>query len=193
MICPKCGISIPLHMKKCDSCGFDTEGNEAKKLELQAIEDASTNPLYGIKGCLILVAIGVVLSPLVFLYNLYEEAVSMHDESVQIVMQYASFQMTFLANITLEVLFLAASIYMLILFLKKKKKFPLVYVMLSATSSAWTIIVSLLFYICSLSIKADVVSLQDYFEPQDFRQVIITCIWIAYMLKSKRVKATFIH
>jgi len=143
------------------------------------------NDLKGIGGWLILVAIGVVGAPLYALSVLSEILSLISGEDFQFL------SLSIKAFVWFEMLFwgmmLLISAYVVFLFFKKKRDFP-----------NWYIAIFLLFIAFSVS-DMMVVNLLLPEEPLEdmivagFRTVIQAAIWIPYLLKSKRVRLTFVE
>ena len=152
--------------------------------------------LKGIGGWLILVAFGIIISPLVIIiqvFPLYRGLIA--DGTLKALMTPGSqvfnpllFSITvteMLANGAL----VAAWIFLAVLFFSKKQLFPKLYI--------GVMLFTLIFLILdALVIKAAFPDL-EVFDPETVngivRGIIAASIWIPYMLKSKRVKLTFVN
>ena len=172
-------IFLIIRTKKTDKIVIDENGNEVKS---------------GLGGWLILVGFGVVLSPLMVLSQLSTFVTLFKDGSYALLSTpggagYTPFFSSLLwIEIILNALIFFASFYLIFLFFSKKKLFPKFYI--------WLLVGSLVFVV----LDAWLAMLVFNFESLDptvvkdiVRPLVATIIWVPYMLKSKRVKATFVE
>ena len=152
--------------------------------------------LNGISGWLILVAIGIILSPVrlaalvlptysnILTDGTWEILTSPSSEA------YSPFWAPLLiSEITINVGLILFWIYIAIIFFSKKSFFPKVY------------IGALLFSVAFIIIDAFAIKLvlpnEPIFDPETtkelIRSLVASAIWIPYMLKSERVRATFVN
>jgi hypothetical protein len=151
--------------------------------------------LKGIKGILILLAIGVVISPFKLLPS-YFEAINTSfkartwslifntdiDPIARAYNQVLAFE---LMGLMLLILAMFVQIY---LFFSKHYLFPRVFI---------GILVSNTLFYCSINYLLLLIDPTNVQASKDMTQTLIqnsipVCVWIPYMLKSKRVKATFV-
>lgn len=189
MICPKCGAAIPLYMRNCPHCDFDSSSKEAAQM-------VAKDPLDGIKGWLILVAIRVYLAPLALGVALFSEFAAFGDPSItELAKAYPTYVSLMWLGVALAVINFAGAIFVLYLFVKKRKSLPKWWITFELYTLAITFIVPLFYYLYAVSALNLSVAYTDFFEPGELRMliksVLSSCIWIPYMLVSKRVKATF--
>lgn len=160
------------------------------------ISDAQqTNDLEGIGGWLILVAIGVVMTPLrilMLLVGTYPRLFS--DGTWQALTTPSSenydplWEPILLGELVTNMALLVASIYTAYLFFSKKAKFP-----------KWFIGIALFTFVFII-VDAFAVKLAQPDEPvfdsdttgEALRSLISIMIWVPYMRVSERVKATFV-
>ena len=150
--------------------------------------------LNGISGWLILVAIGIVLSPIriaALLLPLYLDMLnngSWETLTTPGTEAYSPFWAPILiTEIALNIGLILLWVYIAIIFFSKKSTFPNIY------------IGALLFSFAFIVIDAFAIQLvlpnEPVFDPDTTKEltrtVIVAAIWIPYMLRSKRVKATF--
>jgi hypothetical protein len=184
--CKKCNTGIEDNAKFCGTCG-----------EEYIIQNENTpKSVEGIGGWLILVAIGVVISPLRLLAELSKtylpifidgtwEALASPESEV-----YNSTLLTLMiGEIFFNSLIVLASIYLIYLFFAKKSFFPKLYILIIVVS----LIITILDNVIVSSIFPEIQAFDDETIIILVRTTIIGIIWIPYMLISKRVKATFIH
>jgi len=147
----------------------------------------------GIRDWLILVAIGLVISPMIYLYNLFTIYLPIFTNGTwELVTNPNSsyFIPGIGTGITFEVIyrlvFLVASVYLLFFFFKKDKRLPKFYIIYLVS----ILICGVIDYAIIQSIPS--IASQVSEDSGLGRNVLATIIWIPYMLKSKLVKATFV-
>ncbi|MES2820995.1 MAG: DUF2569 domain-containing protein [Pseudomonadota bacterium] len=156
----------------------------------------SNNELKGLGGWLILVGIGVVVSPfrLAYAYGpLYYSIFT--DGTFQVLTNSASeayhplWGPLLVAEALYNSLIVLASVYLIYLFFSKHYLFPRLYITIVG--------VSLVFIPLDAWLGSFVITDEPMFDPataqEFFRTLISGVIWIPYMLLSKRVKATFVE
>ena len=123
----------------------------------------------GIAGWLLLPAINLIISPLVMLVGIVSwiGALSKVTPDKTNIVYYAILTNAFLLGLTL---------YVAVLFFRKKQNAPNMYILLLAASIVLSIFM---------------VTQNEYFIKNVFLAVVHACIWIPYFRMSKRVKATF--
>lgn len=124
--------------------------------------------LEGLGRWLILIGIGLIISPFV---DLFEIATTEADT---------------LVDITINSLAVIVDCYLIYLFFAMKKFFPKLYI--------WVLILNLLAVLSSAAMIEFDGSILDSSTLKDIKRAIFAVIvWVPYMIKSKRVKATFIR
>ena len=147
--------------------------------------------LVGIGGWLVLVAIGQVLGPIRSLLSIGNYYLNELDTSL-----FESFPLTVYGEIVLNVAFFAFSIFTAIMFFRHSRLFPRLFIL------QWILIGALpLIDAAWVAITASIYtgeSLTEFFnmDAKDIGQVvgaiIFGPIWIAYVLRSRRVANTFV-
>lgn len=151
--------------------------------------------LEGIRGWLVLPAIGVVLTPLVALVegvmgldgfalaNWNALGTPGSDAYHALWIPLLLFELT--AGIGLGVL----SVLVLVLFFQRRRRAPLLYVVMMAASVGTSLL--------SVIVMARIPGALDAITDQDWkdmaRGVIAACVWIPYFMASRRVRSTFIR
>ena len=161
-----------------------------------AIESNITNDLAGIKGWLILVAIGVVVAPfrlITFMLNTYPDLFTSGTWQ-SLTSQFGEFYNPFWAPLLISemlfnAVFIIASMYLILLFFKKKAGFPKWYIGIAVSSLLFIIVDA--FAIRLVIPDAPIFDKETNMEV--IRGVITVVIWVPYMLVSERVKATFVN
>lgn len=187
MICPKCGSAIPLYLKSCPNC------NHESKEKNDSIDSNLDSKLDGFKGALAFVGLGMIVAPFLQAYNLHEELRATASYDLQLVLQYTSYKMVYGFAIAFDVLLFAAICYLSKMFFCKKKLFPKFYIAVTIASISIQLVFPILYFTTAFLFISKDVNIGDFYEGGHlyFRQIFWACIWIPYMLKSKRVKATF--
>ena len=155
----------------------------------------TTNELEGIKGWLILVGIGIVIAPLrltvsiseafkpLFENGTWEKLTTVGSDSYL-----PFFQALIVAEGIFNACLMLGSIYLIYLFITKSKYFPKLFIAIGVVSIIGIIIDS---YLVTL-----VIASAELFEAETVKELTKTMvgygIWIPYMLKSERVKNTFV-
>ena len=157
---------------------------------------ADASELQGLSGWLVLVGIGVVLTPIRMSFDIYTlwksvsatgtwEALS-NPASENYVRMWAPLV---LGEMFINGVLLACSVYLVVLYFRTRRRFPVWYIALVVSS----ILVILLDSVLTNLLFPQ----QTVFDPgtvKDFVKAVISAlIWIPYMLVSKRVKATFVN
>lgn len=174
-----------------------------KEVETPEAESHDLNnqlPLYpqyqGLGGWLILVGIGIIISPikiLLFLFNnllliFTSGSLSMlTDPSSE---AYSPFWIPLLAFEGIgNIAFLALGVLLIVFFFQKRKMFPKLYIIVLIANIVFLISDELLSNLIPYLAK-----IEDTGTVSDIVRTVISClIWIPYMLCSKRVKSTFIR
>ena len=161
-----------------------------------ALESGIADDMVGIKGWLILVAIGVVIAPfrlIAFMLNTYPELFTT-DAWQSLTSQFGDYYHPYwepllLSEMLFNTLITLASLYLIVLFFKKKAQFPKWYIGIAVSSLIF--IVADAFAIRMIIPDAPVFDGETRLEI--IRGVLTVAIWVPYMLISERVKATFVR
>lgn len=154
--------------------------------------------LKGIGGWLILVAIGVTLSPFMVAimdYAAFSEVFSTDVWNALTNSNSPAYTPYFALVISVEfvvtMIIDAYLFYLIYLFYKKKSDFPPLYIRLVFTIFAFNIV-----DIFVTSLMFPDLTAKDLFDPLTikaiFRSIVAILIWVPYMKKSVRVKNTFV-
>jgi hypothetical protein len=155
----------------------------------------TTNELEGIKGWLILVGIGIVIAPLrltvsiseafkpLFENGTWEKLTTVGSDSYL-----PFFQALIVAEGIFNACLMLGSIYLIYLFITKSKNFPKLFIAIGVVSVIGLIVDS---YLVTL-----VIASAELFDAETAKELAKTIVgygvWIPYMLKSERVKNTFV-
>lgn len=161
-----------------------------------ALESGLANDLVGIKGWLILVAIGVVVAPfrlITFMLSTYPDLFKTGTWQ-SLTSQFGDYYHPYwepllLSEMLFNTLITLASLYLIVLFFKKKAQFPKWYIGIAVFSLVF--IVADAFAIRMIIPDAPIFDGETRLEI--IRGVITVAIWVPYMLISERVRATFVR
>lgn len=158
--------------------------------------DNDSNHLKGLGGWLILVGIGITISPFITSYQLYSLYIPIfQDGSFDMLtnpaysMYIPNFETLIYIEIAINCIIIVASFYLMYLFYSKNRLFPKLYIALAAfypvflLADAWAV----------NFVMPDVPIFDEETIKQVSRSVIGAVIWIPYMLMSERVKNTFVN
>jgi hypothetical protein len=162
-------------------------------LEEATPETESFDVKPGIRGWLILVAIGLIISSLFCLYYLFTiylpifmngtwELLTNSNSAYYI----PSIGGVVIFEVIIQFLFLVASLYLLFLFFQKNRRFPQLYIIYLVS----IVFFGIIDYAIILSIPSIASEVEDNSDLG--RAIISALIWIPYITKSKLVKATFV-
>lgn len=157
---------------------------------------SENNELKGLGGWLILVGIGVVMSPIRLLVTYIPLYKPIFEDGTWEALTTAGsdayhplWAPLLLGEITYNVIMVLASIYLIYLFFSKHYLFPTVFIGIIG--------VSVIFIPLDAYIVARIFPGEPVFDPDTTKEFIRTLvgalIWVPYMLVSKRVKATFVE
>jgi hypothetical protein len=154
-------------------------------------EVAKQHPLYGISGWLILVALGLILTPL----RIAAELAPIYTS-----IDYASLHPTMTAFVVGEILVNAIvvlwSLANVLLLFTKSELFPRSYIALLATSAVFVPLDAVATKLVTDSI-GQTMQWSQIFDPdtirETFRAIVGAAIWIPYALVSRRVNVTFLN
>lgn len=177
----------------------NTDPSEVEQINALIEKGGYTPPppdLNGLGGWLILVGIGVVISPFRLLYELvpmYSGLISNNTFGILLSPDSGYYHPFIAMFVGLEALLnlamLAGSGYLLYLFFSRHYLFPKLYIALA--------VASILILVLDAVIAANLLPSMEVFTGEWFgdltRTLVAAMIWIPYMLVSKRVKATFVR
>lgn len=165
-----------------------------QKSTLKGITVMQEQELEGLRGWLILVGIGIILSPLRIIFAVFPTYYELFsDGSLEFLATPGTelysplWAPTLYGEMIVNIILVLLWIFVGFLFFLKKKIFKTYYIGL--------LVFTLIFIIVdALAFKA-VIPDEPLFDPETtkevFRSVIACCIWVPYILVSKRVEATF--
>ncbi|HVA96596.1 MAG TPA: DUF2569 domain-containing protein [Candidatus Acidoferrales bacterium] len=147
----------------------------------------------GLGGWLIIVGFGLILGIALHVYGLFDYVTIFSNINS---INFSGFLVVSGIECALGIIIFIIEMYLLYLFFKKSKNFPNYYIIFLWSLIAWTIID----YFMLSSLSAPTPELQKIIRDTSYessraivKTFISSIIWIIYMHKSKRVKATFIR
>lgn len=163
--------------------------------QIQTSTQNAQDNLRGLGGWLILVGIGIVLGPIRLLLSLYKDFwvplsqggfAELTTPGTQSYIPW--FYEIIVAETIVNVLIVLCSFWMIYLFFAKRRLFPKVFIGLYAFS--------IFFMVADGAILATIFPAEIIFDAVFYtdtaRLLIQSCVWVPYMLVSKRVKNTFV-
>jgi len=192
MFCTKCGNKRKEDEKFCVSCGasFDTDSPNV------ATQTAVVQNYEKIGGWLILVGIGLVLTPFLLAYGVFDSLSLLSDGGLKAMNSLIPGLGSAIAfELVLDTILIFVALYLIFLFKDKKKNFPKYYIWYLSASIAYLVLDYII--LASLSTtNSEMQAILDSTLSESLGSLVGTtvasAIWIAYMLKSKRVASTFI-
>lgn len=153
------------------------------------------NNLEGLRGWLILVGIGIVISPLRIGFLLWETFMPIFSEGIWEVLTTPGYEAysplwapILLSEIVINTGLVFIAVYLIYLFFSKRRAFPKWYI--------GVVVFSLIFILIDASAIKLVMPKEPIFDQDTIKELarsLVAClIWVPYMLVSKRVKATFV-
>jgi magnesium-transporting ATPase (P-type) len=186
--CDKCNAELEPNAKFCTNCG--------EKISEETTEIIN-NKYEGLGGWLILVGIGLVISPLILLAKLSKVYLPMFNDGTWealTTLTSESYNSSFLSFLLAGEMFFSslmtlASLYLIYLFFTKKSFFPKLYI--------WILVFSLIIIPLDAILASSIFPNKEVFDAEKIKEigriVLVSLVWIPYMLISKRVKATFVN
>lgn len=151
------------------------EGHGLTVAQVTTSEDAR---LTGIGGWLVLPAIGMIVSPLVNIYNMAVTAEALNNAPTRL---HAALNFELVTNFLLMIFCIIAAI----LFYMRKAAAPTTIIAMISTVLILTVVESFMVYEISERL------FEEFLLPELVRSVLVACVWIPYFLNSKRVRLTF--
>lgn len=202
MWCTECGAALVGDARYCRVCGARVRLSERSGELTPHCSDSQDRQYRGLRGWLALVGLGLLASPVVLLVLAYQTAVLFSDGTVRLLsdpstgVRVPGYSAALRFELLSQTLFGLSYAYLLCLYFLKSRFFPKAYIALS--------VLLMIFYAADYSIVNALAEgageLKEVFVQQLnetstelIRVLPGTLLWVAYMLKSKRVRATFIE
>lgn len=159
--------------------------NYSYKNKFIVYRDSKGRPVLG--GWLYLMAIGIVLGPFVILFG-FGATMNVKEETVKFAASNYSFDLLINVLVFLSIFNLCMSIYLAYLFFSKKSTFVFFYVRFFIIIVVAYAIVDIWSFYLGLYGGKEIIKI----IISDISGFIPTFIWVLYLIKSRRVKETFI-
>jgi hypothetical protein len=204
MYCTQCAATYPATAHFCDRCGRAlVASSSAPSAPSSAAASSAAQDLKGLRGWLIVVGFGLVVNLIYRLYLILVDARIFAKGTARLLNDplstfhipgYAALlRVELLCNLAL----LVAILYAAILFFHESRVFPRFYVSLLISLPIYGALDYVLMWVGVAHASQRVQeALHDTMQNDEFalaRSVLGAMIWGLYMLKSKRVKATFVN
>ncbi|MDQ1813277.1 DUF2569 domain-containing protein [Massilia sp. CCM 9210] len=152
--------------------------------------------LEGLNGWLLIVGIGLLLTPLRMLYvfpalyvNLFGSAHWVDMTTPGTGTYHSAWKPLIFTEVAFNCGMLLASLLLLYLFFSKKRGFPMLFIVLH--------VAGILFIVCESMIIHLILPAEPLFDPDTasdlVRSLLMALIWVPYMLVSDRVEQTFVE
>jgi len=175
--CLKCKSEIENDADYCTECGTEM-------------------PINSIGGLLIFVGLGVVFSPLIMLAQIFPMYSDVFKPGVWDLLttpgtEYyvQNYSIVLIGEMSINALVLITSLYMIYLFFSRKTLFKKVYIGLA--------IFTPIFLLVDAIVVQQLLDTKEMFDndivKELFKSILTLCIWVPYMIVSKRAKRTFIN
>lgn len=147
----------------------------------------TTYELEGLDGWLILVGIGLVITPI---RSVWHSKSYFADGGLWLAFSQIDWWLSISAlEFGLIVAFFLVEIYLILLFFQKKRRFPIVFI--------WVYSITALINITGALLPGLVFAEVPAFDSETMKELgkslVSPLIWIPYMYRSRRVKATFVR
>lgn len=207
--CQGCGASLMPTLRMCPTCGSKNldaspppQPQQITPTATQAANNSSSSAtvpdrqLQGLAGWLILVGFGIIISTIkaiALLASLYKPYIN-SDLLDKITNSNSptyipNFVVLFSVETVFNIFIVFASIYLIYLYFTKKKVFPKYFIFINLLT---ILSVPIDGYLTSIIIPNENILDQETIKSF-FQSLVSGAIWIPYMLKSVRVKNTFIE
>lgn len=197
MLCPKCGSGIPLYLRYCPNCNYDStlKGNSDNTLKKEDVSTFVDPKLVGFKGWLAFLGLGVFFSPFAYLYTILSDISFFQSENGMQLLHIPYYGTSLIVVEVLYAILLVATINCARLFFLKKKSFVKFFEFVVCLNILIILLASFIPYTTVYCFVNKDVMLKDFFSTEQVSAIVRTgvyaCIWIPYVRYSKRVKATF--
>lgn len=186
-LCSNCASEVPEGFPSCAACG--TAAGAVAPAQLTTPLFSTSEDLEGLSGWLVLVGIGLVVSPFMMLYTIVTVNLPfLTDNKYQ---PYLTSHPAFAALTVFEaftnIIFIASVLGLGFLFFTKRKGFPTFMILYRVTQCSVILIDAVTAHVLvpSADLSASYASVA--------RALIGALVWIPYFVFSRRVKATFVR
>lgn len=203
MYCNNCGKHNPADSNFCKSCGAELKKMTSEHKPAPAEHSTTTaheknhkhkkdeNVKGGLSGWLALVGLGLIITPIIQGYGLISY-IPLFNQTYDIPGYMTLLQLEFVASLII----VAGSLYLLYLYFKKNVNFPKYYIIFLIATAVYTVIDHMLLGSLTAPTPEQQKVITDTLSENSSevaRAVFFAIVWSAYMLNSKKVKATFVN
>ena len=199
MWCSQCGNSVTDEAAYCTACGACVRVRSAAS---PAAPQRSQTKYRGLGGWLVLVGLGLIGSPILFAAIGYQTAVLFSDGTVRLLsdpaagIHVAGYSSALRFELVGQTLASLGSAYALCLYFLRSRLFPTAYItfqlaLLGFYVVDWLVVMGLAGRARELKEVLD--QEVNAMGPQLVGTAVGALLWVAYMLKSQRVRATFVE
>lgn|SRR5699024_3718446 len=168
------------------------EEQETNHMQKDNEENLNTGPS-GLGGWLILMAIGLVVTPMILLFTITEYNLPIFNDTAiwdtftdpNSTYYLPLFSPLVYFELIGNIIILLFSFLFLYLFFTKKKLFPNMYF--------WFLIANLVFIFIDEVLTNSMFELEEFAFQETLRQALTCAIWLRYLKVSKRVRNTFVN
>jgi len=197
MFCEKCGKRKKEGDKFCADCGASFGTVEQVTIQPESVPRNVNAEYNSIGGWLYVVGFGLFVTPFILGYGVIESFSLVSDGSlVELDSIAPGFTNAIWFELIMDSTFFLFVIYLLFLFKDRKSMFPKYFIWYLAGSVAYLFVDYAVFASISTS-NSEIADILDSVLQEQIGSmvsvIIGSIVWAAYMLKSKRVKGTFIN
>jgi len=161
---------------------------ENEEIGTKEIKAAETEPK-GIGGWLILVLIGLLITPIRLLISMITEFTPLLEQ-IKNNPILADLKQLVMAEIVVNMIFLIYAFVLIILMLKKSKLFPRMIIIFYISNLVFVLADAII--ISNHPVLGPITNIADSFM-EIFKSVAANAIWVPYFIISRRVKNTFVE
>lgn len=193
MFCSKCGSERSDDDRFCAKCGAPSVDADVSNTATQV---GTAQNYDKIGGWLILIAIGLFVTPFILAYGIFDSLSLLGEGGLEAMNSVVpGLGTAILFELIIDAVLFFGVLYLIFLFREKKRNFPKHYIWYLGASVVYLVLDFILVSTLSATDPEVQAVLDASLEEYAGSMVGITigsAIWIAYMLKSKRVAGTFI-
>ena len=161
---------------------------ENEEIGTKEIEATETEPK-GIGGWLVLVLIGLIITPIRLLISMITEFTPLLEQ-IKNNPILADLKQLVMAEIVVNMIFLIYAFVLIILMLKKSKLFPRMIIIFYISNLVFVLADAII--ISNHPVLGPITNITDSFM-EIFKSVAANAIWVPYFIISRRVKNTFVE
>jgi len=198
MYCSQCSAWYPPTAQFCDVCGRALAANPSSASASLPIPQTNTtaDDLKGLRGWLIVVGFGLVVSLVLRLYSIFQNVTALTGGDLRILSHIPGYVPLLKFELVASLAFLVAILFAAILFFHESRSFPRFYISLLIARAIFMALDHTLFAHvvahASDQVRQSLTGTVQANGSRDLLSAAAALLWILYVLKSERVKATFV-